>query len=324
MRPKKTIEVLILILAALLPACSKHLAQALEKKTAKDSFMMYGPMEFYGARSEHVVTDVPYAANEPYSRDLTLDVYWNDHSGKAPIVVNIHGGGWMIGDKQAANSVYRSKYLAARGYVVANVNYRMLPGAPIQTQVEDVMGAVIWMKENAARFGADPCRVGVTGGSAGGHLTVMVAWASDDPYFQPTGHSASAYRADVKAAVPFYAALELEEALGLGNEDLKPWSEAYFTRTARASDRALIFEHISPKNHLSKNIPPTFFICGTQDEFGFYHDALAYRDRLLELGVPTGLYSALGAPHGFDARYGEKYSTEALKATADWFDKYLK
>jgi acetyl esterase/lipase len=316
------IAAVLLALAA--PACLKRIDHAQNKKRSVKNELRYGPIEAYGARCDHEKWDVPYAPDQPYSKDLTLDVYWNDHEGAVPVIINIHGGAWEVGDKRSLDAVFRSKFIANRGYVVMSINYRMKPEVPIQTQVEDVFGAVIWAKENAAKFGGDPERVGVTGGSAGGHLTTMVAWASDDPYFVPTSHANSQYRPDVKAAVPLYGVYDLEELLSLGNDYLKPITYSYFTGAKGKDEQAEIFAHVSPKNHLRPGLPPTFFICGDRDEFDLYHDAQAYSERLRELNVPTGLYTARGEIHAFELDYYTPNSKEAMEATVAWFDQYLK
>jgi len=92
------------------------------------------------------------------------------------------------GTKENHNKVYVSKVMAANNYVVFSINYRLLPEARLKKQAEDCMAAVIWVKEHAREYGGDPDRIGVIGGSAGGHLGALVAWASDDPWFTPTGY----------------------------------------------------------------------------------------------------------------------------------------
>jgi acetyl esterase/lipase len=312
--------ILIFFSAGCLKTSLNHMALRAEKKIYKG----YGDMEKYGARCDNEILNIIYAPDEKDADELTLNIYYNDHEGLYPMIINIHGGGWLMGDKEALNTVYRSKYLADRGYVVFNVNYRMLWDYPIQTQIEDVMGAVIWAKEHAAEYGADPSKVGVIGGSAGGHLTAMVAWASDDPYFKPTGHTNSKYDSDVLAAVPFYAPLDLEKTLNLDKE--RPISGVYkvFTDTKKGPAQDEVFKHISPKYHVSPDLPPTFFVCGDQDGFKVYPQAVEYENKLRENGVDTGLYTAIGESHAFDLKYGTDQTKQAMEKTVDWFDRYLK
>lgn len=328
MRTKSCVIWLTVLATVFSAGCLKKTFNVIDDRGACKSEKAYGPIENYGARSDHQKLDVVYAPGEPDSDYLTLDVYWNDHEGLAPMVVNIHGGAWEIGDKSDVNSVFRSKYLANHGYVVFSVNYRMLPRYPIQTQVEDVMGAVIWAKQHAVDYGADPFRTGVIGGSAGGHLTAMVAWASDDDFFKPTGAADSKFDSDVLAAVPFYGVFDLEDTLSKfpssRETGLKAAAFRYFTATGKGPEQDEVFHHISPRYHVRAGLPPTLFVCGDADSLHLYPQSVEYEKILRAAGVETGLYTAIGADHGFDKNYGEDYSTGAMEATTAWLDRFLK
>lgn len=321
---KKVMLIVSFVAVILSVSCVKIAVKFVGDRQAASVEKKHGPMEKWGARCDVEINDLNYAPGEKGGELLTLDMHFNKHSETQPIVVNIHGGGWVSGDKRAVNSVFRSKYIAARGYVVANINYRMLPDYDIRTQVEDVMGAVIWVKEHAADFNADPQRVGVTGGSAGGHLTSMVAWASDDDFFVPTGHAKSAYDSDVSAAVPFYGLYDIERALE------KTSILKYFTglrsflMIKKGPERDKIIRKLSPKYHVSPDIPPTLFVCGDEDNLGLYPDSVDFEKILRETGVETGLHIADGGKHGFDIKYADEITQKALEATVEWFDRFLK
>ena len=90
-----------------------------------------------------------------------------------PAILIIHGGGWSAGSKN--DMVYRTLMVdyAMKGYVVCNMNYRLVQEAPLPACIEDVQAAVRWMKSNAQKLGIDPQRIGTYGHSAGGHLSLM-------------------------------------------------------------------------------------------------------------------------------------------------------
>jgi acetyl esterase/lipase len=279
-----------------------------------------GPHEDFGARAEIVIKDVPYVPDLPNTKKLMLDIYSNPHEGLWPAVVMIHGGGWMEGDKSMDNKVYVSKVVAAGGYVVFSINYRLLPNAKLKKQTEDCMAAVIWVKQHAKEYGADPERVGVMGGSAGGHLGALVAWASDDPYFIPTHVTDSTYDSDVKAAALYYPVLDLErtardEGKGLGGLLKAVLVNAPVKRNIK---------HFSPKYHVDKNCPPTLFLTGDADNLNLYPQSVDFTKRLESLGVPTKLYTAPGKSHGFTWNYWEPESVQSAKEIVEFFDKYLK
>jgi acetyl esterase/lipase len=108
-----------------------------------------GPHEAFGGRAEIVIKDVPYVADRPEDKQLRLDIYSNPHEGLWPVVVMIHGGGWIEGDKTMDNKVWICKCLANNGYVTFTINYRLMPRAKLKKQAEDCMAAVIWVKQHA-------------------------------------------------------------------------------------------------------------------------------------------------------------------------------
>jgi hypothetical protein len=131
-----------------------------------------------GVRS---IPDVVYASPVGY-RPLALDLYLPPSSMKQPVagfplVVQIHGGGWMRGDKRLTApfvdwpSVLAS--LAAKGYVVASINYRLSSEARFPAQAQDVKAAIRWLRVNASKYDLDPARVATWGASAGGHLAAL-------------------------------------------------------------------------------------------------------------------------------------------------------
>jgi acetyl esterase len=105
---------------------------------------------------------------------LGLDVYRPAKKGKdRPAVVIIHGGGWRMGDK--ALFAQQGNQLAERGFVAFSVNYRLAPAHSYPAAVDDVEAAVEWVRKHAKEYGVDPERIGALGGSAGAHLTGLLA-----------------------------------------------------------------------------------------------------------------------------------------------------
>ncbi len=280
-----------------------------------------GPHENYGARAETVIRDIPYSPGNESDMDLMLDVYSNPHQGLWPAIVMIHGGSWMEGDKEVDNKVYICKVLAANGYVVFIINYRLWPEVKMKTEAEDAMAAVIWVKRHAREYGADPDRVGVVGGSAGGHLAALVAWASDDPWFEPTGWDDSEVDSDVKVAALYYPVLDVNKTF---NEVVTPIVTPLARSLLIGKKPKKQLMHLSPKYHVDANVPPTMFLTGDKDSLKLYPHSVLYRDKLEQLGVDTKLYTAPGKDHGFTWNYWEPESLESVMEIVDFFDKYLK
>ncbi len=113
--------------------------------------------------------DVPYIedGHERHLLDLFLPA---KAAGRLPLVVWIHGGGWQAGSKEGCPA----QWLVGKGYVVASINYRLSQHAVFPAQIEDCKAAIRWLRAHSAEYAIDPDRIGVFGGSAGGHLVALL------------------------------------------------------------------------------------------------------------------------------------------------------
>src|SRR5262249_12029455 len=126
-------------------------------------------------RGVRIERDATYA-KVGKDRELKLDLYVPEKAeGKLPLVVWIHGGGWRGGTKTGTPA----GGLAMAGFVVASVEYRLSGEAQFPAQIEDCKAAIRWLRANAEKHHIDPHRVGVWGGSAGGHLVALLGTAGD-------------------------------------------------------------------------------------------------------------------------------------------------
>ncbi len=137
--------------------------------------------------------------------DLPLD-------GKAPVLLQVHGGAWVIGNKEQ-QALPLLAHMAENGWVCVSINYRLSPRATWPDHIVDVKRALAWVKANIADHGGDPDFVSITGGSAGGHLTALAALTANEPVFQPGFEEADT---SVVAAVPFYGVYDFTNRDGTG------------------------------------------------------------------------------------------------------------
>ena len=126
-----------------------------------------------------ITKDVAYA---DHGRRGLLDVYRKRDGdiGNAPVLLQVHGGGWTIGNKDQ-QGIPLMLHMAARGWVCVAINYRLSPRDAFPAHLVDVKRAVAWIREHGPSYGADPAFVAITGGSAGGHLTALAALTPERP-----------------------------------------------------------------------------------------------------------------------------------------------
>src|SRR5438128_9235903 len=105
---------------------------------------------------------------------LTMDYYPPAGPVPHPIAIVIHGGGFVGGTSKNNSEAYCADFLAPAGYAVFSINYRLAPKHPYPAMVEDVERAIRYLRHNAKRWKADPKRIALVGGSAGGYLSNMV------------------------------------------------------------------------------------------------------------------------------------------------------
>ena len=227
-------------------------------------------------------------------RPLLLDLYSpTGLSNAVPGLIFIHGGAWRSGQRQDYR-VYTTHF-ATRGYVVATISYRLLKEAPFPAAVEDAKCAVRWMRANAAKLHVDPDRIAVLGGSAGGHLSMMVGYAPDHPELEGRGgHAGVSSR--VAAVVNFYGPADLTTPFAQASSLVKDFlgGKSY----AEAPD---LYRQASPLFHLKAGAPPTLTFHGTIDDVVPIDQADALTAKLNALKVPCEYARLEGWPHAMDA-----------------------
>ena len=240
-------------------------------------------------------TRLPYA---PGGRRFELDVYHHrDKPVGRPVLLQVHGGGWMIGHKQQ-QGIPLMMHMAARGWVCVAVNYPLSPRARWPEHLVAVKRAVQWIRENAGEYGADPSFVAVTGGSAGGHLAAMLALTAGDASLQPGFEDADT---SVQACVPHYGMYDFTADSGRKYTQqridslLRPYVMA---RDAVYPDD---YRAASPLSRITGDAPPFFVIHGSNDTLVPVPDAREFVATLRASSANPVAYAELsGAQHAFD------------------------
>ncbi|MBO0843698.1 MAG: alpha/beta hydrolase, partial [Nocardioides sp.] len=233
----------------------------------------------------------------------------------APVLVQIHGGGWSIGTKEQQGLLLMNR-MAAHGWVCVAVNYRLAPKYAWPTQIVDVKRALAWVHEHVAAYGGDPSYVTVTGGSAGGHLAALAALTPNDPTWQPGFEQADT---SVAACVPFYGVYDM--AGDDGDPYTRSLRDGFLRGRLFANDASLeAFREASPLHHITADAPDFFVLHGDIDTVVSVRQARAFVARLREVSKASVSYAEIpGAQHAFDV-FGSIRAQHAVHAVGRWLE----
>ena len=276
----------------------------------------------------------------PGTKDLHVDVYQVPSPKPTPVVVQFHGGGWIRGDRPSSHASLGPFFAA--GMSVVTVEYRNAKDAPAPAAVQDVRCALAWVKKNAAKYNFDPNKVVTYGGSAGGHLALMAAYAPAS--FNPPGCTD---QPKVVAVLDFYGASNVAEALTFrgssnfthqwmgtqlplpqeadaatpgaasvappgpnagGNPDGMPVQPRRVTRWPEPDAKTLeLAKSVSPITYIRPGLPPTFIVNGDSDPTFNPTQSSQLKTALDAAGVPNGQDLVIGGKHGnFSREENEK------------------
>jgi acetyl esterase/lipase len=266
-----------------------------------------------------------------YGVALTLDVIAPKDKRNGAGIIAVMSGGWFS-DHQFINPASFQEYLK-RGYTVFAVVHGSNPKFTIPEAIQDMKRAARFIRFNAKKYGIDPERIGVTGGSAGGHLSLILGTAEEkgDP---KAADPVDRVPSGVQAVACFFPPTDFlnygetgKSALGKGKlvslkapfdfHELDPKTRKFVPVT----DPMKIVEigkEISPITHVTKGSAPTLIIHGDKDRIVPIQQAEIIVAKLKEAGVAAELTVKPGADHGW------KDMGKDVPALADWFDKYLK
>jgi acetyl esterase/lipase len=214
-----------------------------------------------------------------------------------PGILQIHGGGWVIGDKREQGHPLLG-HLAANGWVSINANYRLSPKVGYPEHLVDCKRAIAWWREHAHEHGGDPDFLCVTGGSAGGHLCALVGLTAGDERFQPGFEDVDT---TVRAAVPFYGVYDFTNRNGTWpKQTVKRFIEPTVMQR-RIDEDPEAFAAYSPMDRVRPDAPPFLVIHGDLDVLAPVADAREFVRRLRATSRAPVLYAEMqGAQHAFD------------------------
>lgn len=253
---------------------------------------MAGSWKFFArpapAAEVKIESDIPYLDS---GRSEKLDIYWPADAFARPlaVVVLIHGGGWRSGDKADAREREIAHFLAAEGFAVFSINYRLKSEAAPSAWPQnfyDCKSALRFIRQEADRFGINPEKIAVMGESAGGHLAMLVGATSENDEMNRGGLYVNQSNA-VAAIVTFYA-----------DYDLRSRVKPPFQGSDETETQALLTA-ASPITYFDKLSPPVFISHGTADSTVSVERSRLLAEHLRNLKVACSYWEIANASHGY-------------------------
>jgi acetyl esterase/lipase len=222
--------------------------------------------------------------------ELKLDLYVpKDRTTLKPLFINFHGGGWRKGTKDSSWGQINT--FLKNGWVVANVDYRLLDVAKAPAAVQDCKCALIWLVANSKNFSIDPFNVVVAGSSAGGHLALTTGMIPLDGEISFTCTDPQNFK--IVAILNFYGITNLNEILEGINK--KPFVVDWLGENPLREKMSTL---VSPITYINKDTPPIFTVHGDSDPTVPYSQAIQLHAILDKFGIKNNLYTVVGGLHG--------------------------
>lgn len=283
--------------------------------------ILAGAGRFRGRLPENVrlIRDVEYA--RVGGRPLYLDIYEPKKpiAKPMPAVIWIHGGGWRTGQKIPAPFAVQ---IASEGFFAVSINYRVSSEARFPAAVYDAKCAVRWIRANAAQYGVNPDRIGVSGGSAGGHLALMVGLVQDTDGLEPD-FCLPGVPTNVSAVLSYYGPTNLISMVGSAGQANRGLLSLFLG--ASIEEAPDLYRKASPITYVSVDDPPVLMIHGDSDTVV----PLSQSRELMEALKPrteVQLVVVKNAGHGFAPirqRQIQPDRAEINRISIEFFKKHL-
>lgn len=306
----------LLTAAPMAPAAPSRVLPVAQAPVLEDR-LPRAPIDFPGGVKAW--PDVVYRT-VPGFRPQIVDVYVPATPGPHPLILYIHGGGWTGGHTRHSGAIAdfpkALASLAAEGFTVASLEYRLSGEARFPAQLEDADAALAFLRAHAADYRIDPKRVGLWGGSAGGHLAALTAVACGDAALDPKGDGC------VQAVATWYGVYDFSGMTATPDGNAAGARLLGCDGTCPA-DR---IRAVSPVTYIDAKDPPFLLIHGTEDKVVPVDQSRRGEAALRRAGVPVEAIYIPGVDHSFIGRTPEATrdaTLQAVNATFDFFHQKL-
>jgi alpha-L-fucosidase 2 len=253
---------------------------------------------------------------EASGETLTMDYYAPTGSGPHPVAIIIHGGGFVEGTSKNGSEAYCADFLAPAGYAVFSINYRLAPKYPYPAMLHDVERAVRFIRHNASQWNADPKRIALVGGSAGGYLSNM-AGLLNAPGDKSAADPVDRESARVQAVVTLFGPSDFR------GHPVNKNVEALLGALIREKGEAAVLAEASPMTQVTKDAPPFLFIHGDKDESVPFSESTNLQHALQAAGVRADLIRIPNGPHATGSWYKVPGVPDWERQMTEWLNEVL-
>ena len=247
------------------------------------------------------ILDITY--REIGDAKLHLDIFLPDDEISPPLILWIHGGAWMMGDRKWCGMQGQIE----RGYAVASIDYRLSTVSPFPACIEDCKHALAFLRKNADQYPIDFSRVCVAGDSAGGHLAALMGVTAGHSDWEPEDADCS-----VQAVIDFYGPTSLKRSTDESEDDTVV--DTLFGVSILSAKGKMAAAMANPINYVNGTEPPFLIVHGDRDEIVSINHSYMLRDELEKYGGKVAMHTVFGGGHGFDC--------PAVEAAANAFLDY--
>ncbi len=254
-------------------------------------------------------------------RSLKLDIYVPEKGkGPFPLIVWIHGGGWINGDK--TDCPPKNLGYGPKGYATASISYRFSDVAVFPAQLEDVKAAIRWLRAHAKEYDVDPDKIAVWGGSAGGHLACLLGVTGKTKEFDVGDNLDQS--SEVQAVMNWVGPTNLETALN-GLDPNAPLTKAVEGMLEKLlggplAEKKELARKASSTTYVHAGAPPFMHVMGNNDPLVPAEHGIQLDDKLRQVGCVSRVFIVPRGGHG-----GAEFLTPRyMEETQLFFDKHLK
>ena len=261
---------------------------------------------------------MPAEAEKDPLRELDLFLPRLKYGKSMPVIVWIHGGGWIEGDKNDSPALE----LARQGFATASINYRLAPEATFPAQIRDCKRAIAWIRKHGPEYGIDPDRIGVWGLSSGGHLAALLATTSGTKLFEEDLPASEKGSTAISACCDWSGPTDL-----INFREQCPPDAVYSTfQPADLVDRLLggpvqeneaLAREASPITYASENCPPILIMHAAEDPIVPFIQSQEFANKLKGLGAPVKMIKVNSDDHVI-------FNSGTFETVTDFFAEELK